>query len=174
MSTYVGGKRRRLIKDNLFNLLQSCLDDLDWFSTTRKHRPVEIVNSMVDNSVEIKPNTIGLSAEDLLNDPLELGSGLEDNIWSMFVDIFAENENVGLHLAGDIYDILRGKMSSIGRMDPSFEVMDLSLATPVAIFTCQIENIEFARNRDWAKPFNKFWWTVAFDIVDSYDDESDD
>ena len=173
MTIYVGGRRRRLIKDNFYNLINDSLDALDWFDPSRKHKPVSVVNSQIDNSDEIKPNVVGISTEDLVSEDMELGSNLESNIWSVFVDVFAESENLGLHLAGDIYDIVRGKLPSIGRTDSSFEVLDLSAATPSSLFVCEFESIELGRNRDWAKPYNKFWWTVALEIVDFYSDEDD-
>lgn len=173
MSVYVGGIRLRLIKDNFQAMIEDSLDQLGWFNAGRKHMPVRVVGTQFDDGEEIKPNVVGISTEIVTNLEMELGSGLEENKHTYFVDIYAENEDVGLHLAGDIYDIVRGKMPSIGRSSPYFNVLDRTQATPTTLFVCEIDNVDVGRSRDWAKGFNRYWWTIGLDVTDYYDNEDD-
>jgi hypothetical protein len=173
MSIYVGGVRLRLIKDNFVSMIEGSLDQLGWFDAGRMHMPVSVIGTQMDDGEKIEPNIVSVSTEIVTNLEMELGSGLEENKHTYFVDIYAENEDVGLHLAGDIYDIVRGKMPSIGRGAPDFDVLDLTQATPTVLFVCEIENVDVGRSRDWGKTFNRYWWTIGLDINDYYDNEGD-
>jgi hypothetical protein len=154
-------------------MVEASLDALGWMDTDRYHKPVKVTGTQIDNSIEIQPNVIGISTETSLNQEWEMGSGLEHNVWTFFLDIYAENEDVGIHLAGDLYDIIRGKMPSIGRSLPEIPIYDLTQATPTELFICEFDNVDIGRSRDWMKPFNKFWWTVGFDVSNYYDNEDD-
>lgn len=174
MSTYTGGIRLRLIKDSFYQMVKDSLEARNWFAAGRRHSPVEFVRDRLDPSVQILPNKIALATDDIIGYEAELGSDLRENIWAFTLDIYAENDDLGLELAGELRDILRGKMRSIGRTTPTFSVMDYSLATPVPIFTCEIEDAEFGRINDNPKPYNKFWWRVICDVIDYYDNDEDD
>jgi hypothetical protein len=121
----VGGLRRRLIKDNLYNMVYDSLDGLGWFNTSLNTMPLELIPEQLDAAVEIKPNKVSISAEELIADEIEMGSNLDEYKWDIYFDIFAEDESIGIHLTGDIYDILRGKMASLGRTGSFLEVYDL-------------------------------------------------
>ena len=168
MANVTGGLRRRLIKDNLYYMLEDSLRQLGWFNGALSRQSVTLVAEQIDARTEIKPNVIGISAEDLLSENIELGSNLDEYTWSIFIDIFAESEAVGTHLSGDIYDILNGKISSIGRTGPDFAVKDLMTEEQPFLFNCYIDGIEVARVREWEKPHMKYWWIVACDLVDTY------
>lgn len=130
---------------------------------------VTILTEQINPLTEIKPNKIGISSEDLTNREMELGSNLAENRWDIFIDIFAENEFVGVALAGDLFDIIRGKMPSIGRDDSNFPIYDY--IDDSLMFYCELENAEVNRVRDWERPYNKYWWVVACQIVDTYYDD---
>lgn len=166
-----GGLRKRLIRDNLYYAISNSLDTLGWFDNTLSEQPVTLLAEQIDSSTEIKPNKIGLSTEDSLNRPIELGSNLEEDSWEIYFDIFAENEAVGIHLSGDIYDILRGKIA--GRTGSVLSVYDLTQTGEPYLFSCNIEDIEMARVREWERPFNKYWWVVGCLIKDQYYGEGD-
>jgi hypothetical protein len=173
MTTPVGGIRYRLIKDNLEMMLRDSLDSIGWFNSGRKHAPVSIIGESVNPHVEIKPNIISISTENMETTEWEMGSGLEEHRWDVYLDIFAESNAMGLHLAGDIQDVLKGKMPSIDRDRPILDVFDIRMATPVKIFTCQLENVQMARVRNWTDPWNEHWWALLVEVVDYYDSESD-
>jgi hypothetical protein len=168
MSQVVGGLRRRLIKDNFYWMVHSSLSELGWFNGGLSTSDVTLLSDQVDPRTEIKPNKVSISAEELSSDEIEMGSNLEQYNWDVYLDIFAEDESVGIHLTGDIYDILRGKIESIGRTGSSFDVYDLRIEDEPYLFTCQLENIEESRVREWDAPFNKYWWVIAVTIVDTY------
>ena len=167
----VGGLRARLIYDNIYNTINDGLDDLDWFNPVRTHEDVEVVPKPIDKLTEILPNKVGISMESVVEEEIELGSTMADNNWLVFVDVMAEDANVGLHLATDVKDILLGRMESIGRDSPTIEVLDLRQATPTGLFTVTIKNFEMEKDKTNA-PHRQFWWTLAFDVEDTYTGES--
>lgn len=171
MTNYVGGLRLRLIKDSLYYMLNSSMDQLGWFNSGLTTKPVILTPEQLDTSVEIKPNIVGISSENMIQQDIELGSNLAENTWDIYIDVLAEDEAVGIHLAGDIYDILRGKISSIGRTKPRLEVYDLYPNNNDIIFNCQFENVILHRVRDWSKPANKYWWVIGVEIIDTYYDD---
>ena len=164
----LGGLRRRLIKDNFYYMLYNSLSDLGWFTGSMSKQPVTLVPEQIDSRTEIKPNKIGIASEDLDSEEAEMGSDLEQSRWQVYIDIFAEDESIGIHLTGDIYDILRGKFHSLGRKGPILEVYNLMEDGEPYLFTCHIEDIEEARVREWDNPHNKYWWVIAFSIMDTY------
>lgn len=171
---YVGGKRHRLIKDNVKRQVTEGLDSLGWFNTARRHKPVEVLGTQLDPSEEITPNKVCVFIEDF-NDA-EMGMGQDWNLTetriNCFLEVFAENGSIGQELTGDIYDILRGKFNAIND-DTSVAVYDLTGDNEL-LFHCDYEDIEVMRSRNWDLPFNKYWWTIAVDIIDTYRDDRDD
>lgn len=167
MTIYVGGKRIRLIKDNLTFAVEAALDSLGWFDAGRNHRSVQVIGEQLDPSVEITPNIVGVTIEDIDYSELEMGSDLEENRLTTFIDIFAENTAIGQHLTGDVVDFLRGKFTQINP-EQILEVYDLSQATPSFLFNCFYEEIEVNNSRSWDLPYNKYWWTIGVDIIDRY------
>jgi hypothetical protein len=97
-----------------------------------------------------------------------MGSALDQYSWEIYIDIFAEDESVGIHLSGDIYDVLAGKFGSIGRSDNKLDVYNLTADGEPYLFTCELRNPEVARVREWNKPFNKYWWVIGCTVVDYY------
>jgi hypothetical protein len=168
MSEIVGGLRRRLIKDNLYYMIHNSMDQLNWFSGDLSNDPVELISEQIDSSKEIKPNKISISAEDLNTREWEMGSTLDEYAWEIYIDIFAEDESVGIHLSGDIYDILTGKFTSLGRSDNRFNVYNLAVDGEPFLFSCELRNVEIGRVREWNKPFNKYWWVIGVTVVDYY------
>lgn len=173
MSTYVGGKRLACIQDSFYRMVSDSMGELGWLTSVPGTRAdVTILAEQINPGTEIRPNQVGISSEDLTDREMELGSNLAENRWDIFIDIFAENEFVGVALAGDVFDILRGKIAAISRTGTAFPVYDYTDNS--IMFNCYLENIEINRIRDWDRPYNKYWWVVACQIVDTYyDDEID-
>lgn len=173
MSGYVGGKRLACIQDSFYRMVSDSMGELGWLTSVPGTRSdVTILAEQINPGTEIRPNQVGISSEDLTDREMELGSNLAENRWDIFIDIFAENEFVGVALAGDVFDILRGKIAAISRTGTAFPVYDYT--DDSIMFNCYLENIEINRIRDWDRPYNKYWWVVACQIVDTYyDDEID-
>jgi hypothetical protein len=175
--SYIGGVRNRLVRDNFRRMIEEALSELGWFNLNRNHLPVTVKSGPFDTSEEILPNVVGVSIEDIQSEELELGSNLEETRHFAYVDIFAEDDPIGTQLSGDIFDIIRGKFSSLrdsGIADGRLNVLDLSDATPSTIFYCNLEFPEINRNRNWNQKYNKFWWIIAVEIVDAYMDDEDE
>lgn len=174
MTNPVGGQRLSLINYNMHKLIKDCLHDLGWLNTGRQHKPITVIDEPFDPSVEIQPNVVSISGEELLGIEVELGSDLEENRWSYYVDIYPENIPLGRFIAGDIRDILRGKMNSIGRNRPNLGIVNpYSGATPSVMFYVEFEDVDIQRVRKWQNPYNKDWFTVSFVLVDYYDSDLD-
>jgi hypothetical protein len=169
--SYVGGKRDRLIIDNLRNHIVNGLDALGWFDVGRPHRSVTVLSQPVGQDEQLQPNIISISEEDLSETEVELGSHLSDFRWTFAVDVYAENAALGRHLTGDVRGLLTGRFSSIGYNSPTLDVYDLTLATPIVIFRCELGDIVYGRQRNYSRSFEKYWWTIMFDVVDSYMNE---
>lgn len=152
-------------------MLDKALDDLGWYTSTLVDNPVELLSESVMNPEEIKPNKIAISAEEMMTREWELGSDLDEYSWDIYIDIFAEDEITGIHLSGDIYDILKGKMSSIGRTSSTLEVYDLRDDGQPHLFTCELRGIEQGRVREWSKEYSQFWWVVGMSVIDYYQGE---
>ena len=173
MTVVVGGVRKRLIKYSFEVMINDALDQLGWFADGRGHRDVRVIGSPVDEDTEVLPNVVSIAAEDVSSMEWELGSNLEEIRWDFYVDIYAENDAVGLHLAGDIVDVLKGKLPSIGRARPQLHVLDYQQATPVELFRCQLEEVDMAKVRNWTQPWQRYWYVVGCQVVDYYADEND-
>lgn len=171
---YVGGLRARLVKDNFFNLIKDSLGDLGWSDSGREHLPVKFLAVQVDDDMELSPNIVSISEEDVVSDEYEMGSNLAEHIWTYFIEVYAESHAVGLHIAMDIRDILEGRFTSINATKNSFTVFDLTEATPSSLFNCQMENISVDRIRGYNAQHEKYWWVISLDVVDFYDNEDGD
>ena len=169
---YVGGKRQRLIKDNFARDIEAGLTTLGWFDAGRNHQPVKVISDQLDPAVEIKPNIVGITIEDIHPQEIEMGSYLEESTISSFIDIFAEGNSVGQHLVGDVFDLLRGKFTSI-KDNPLLPILDLGQPDLPLLFNCYYENFEIQKNRSWSSSYNQHWWTIGVDIIDYYMDDTD-
>lgn len=173
MTAIVGGLRARLVRESLFNTLNDSLDALGWFDHDRQHQPIEFLSAAVDDTTEIKFNTVAIADADLTTIEAEIGSMLTEHRWSFYVDIYAENNALGVQLAYDIKDILEGRMPSIGRTDGSFTVYDYRSATPTMFTICQIENVMVDRAQGFTEPWRRWWYSVALTVVDYYGTDAD-
>lgn len=167
----IGGLRARLIKDNLFNLIEDSLEAVGWMDAGRQHEDVTVVPEPLDNLTEITPNKVGIDFKNITEQNVEMGSNMAENTWLVFVDIMAENYDIGLHLSTDVKDIITGHYDSIGRDAPTLTVLDLTLATPTAFATCHITEFEMEKDESEAE-HRRYWWTCAFNLEDTYTDST--
>jgi len=149
-------------------MLNQAFTDLGWFEDIPGRITPKFVPDQLDRQVEIKLNTIALADTNLNDDEAEMGSNLSDIRWTFYVDIFAEDKATGIHIVNDVRDIMKGKMPSIGRDMQRLDVYDYTLATPVKIFSCDVEKVMVDRGQDFSKPWLHHWYMCRFDIVDAY------
>jgi hypothetical protein len=171
---YVGGILYRLVFDNFVNMVTESLTDLDWFSDNRGHKPLKIYPEPIDENTAFDSNAMSISMEDIMETEAEMGSMLSEHSFSIYIDVYGENNVVAMHLASDIKEILQGRFTSIGRDNPVFDVYDLSQATPEFLFYCEIEEVELDRSRFHSKPYEKYWWVVSCIITYTYNNDAED
>jgi len=169
--TIVGGLRVRLTYDSLFNEIERILDELGWFDAGRQHLPINFVNEPTDPELETPLNTMALVPEDMFDSEIELGSLMSEFRRTFYLDFFGQNQSVSEHIMFDMKDALQGRMSSINRDAPNFELWNYTLATPVVIDTLDIEQVSLKRSNNWTKPWHKNWYSIAFTVVDYYGSE---
>lgn len=174
MTTPVGGLRARLIKESMYRMVDTALEDLGWYADDSWFSPINLIPEQIDDQTEIVPNVVAISDDDDDNIELEMGSNLTEFRWTYWIDVYGENNAVALHIGRDIRDFLQGRMPSIGRGSPSLTVLDYTLATPTELFTCELENISLNRAHDFPKEYQKYWYSIYVELVDSYGDENDD
>lgn len=148
------GLNLRLVSDNVYNLVDELISDGDWNDTGRANKTVTVINTPLDSGELIEPNLVSVVMEDINHADVEIGSNLTDQRMTFVVDIIAENQSVGLHLAGDITAMFQSLYN--------FPVYDLTLATPTVLFYCDIEGVVQERNRMYESKYAKFWWVVSF------------
>lgn len=170
----VGGLRARLIHDNIYYLVRDALDDLNWLGPSLDHDTVYVRQTQIANSEAVRPNIVAVTVEDDNEEEAELGSLLTHHTWNYYIDVYAEDDALGIHLANDIKDILCGRFTtSVTRGGPDVEILDLRLATPVEIFSVSLENIDLNRSRFFEKAFQEHWWVISFQLIDTYATEED-
>jgi hypothetical protein len=158
----------------MHQMIKNGLDALGWFDTGRRHRPINMISHPVRWDEEVPLNTLSVVSTDTTDDELELGSNAAENRHIFYIDFFGEDDSIGKHLIHDVRDILRGKLPSIGRSRPVLPVYNWSLATPVGLFNCEIENVLVDHAHDFPKPWQRHWYSARCDVVDIYENEYDE
>lgn len=174
MGTVAGGLRARMIKENIYNLVNDGLEDLGWFDSGRDHKSVVCRSNSFGNDEVLEPNIVVVTADDSSDRYMELGSLLTEESWLYYVDVYAENEAVGLHLAGDVKGILAGRFpTSVSRIGPDVDIYDVRVdaATPHVLFSVELDGIDLNRGRSYTSAIEEFWWSIDFVVLDEYTDE---
>lgn len=164
MSTFEGGLLDRVVFDSFVHMIRDSLDQLGWFDVVDSERtPVTLITTPVSLHDEIQPNTVAIQFEDQFDEPAEIGSNLTFDNTMAWVEIYPESMAIGRHIAGDVRDILRGKMPSIDRTDPSFEVLDFpsGVDPPAVLFLADISKVEVHRDREPTTTAGRFWFAVS-------------
>lgn len=181
MAIPVGGTRARLVRDNLQSYVIDGLTALGWFDPARRHAPLQVITAPDEAASDtgaltpVPLNAIAVSLPDVADDEMELGSRLTEDRWTGLVDFYAENDTVGVDVAHTVRDLLRGKYVTIG---PPWDrgvcpLTDLSVQPPVDFGYLEIENVAVDRATGFNQPWRRFWWSVSFDVLDRYTDQTD-
>jgi hypothetical protein len=178
VSAYVGGLRDRLIHDSVYYVLRNGLEMLGWFPggvNAPQVNPVKLVPEQQDWSQEIELNTISVAPYSTTDTEWELGSDLRANRWTFYVDVFGANEAIGLQLSGDVRDILRGKFSALsGSITPeAIQIMDYTMATPVKIFTVDVDSVTRDRAVQTSHRWSNYMFSITCQLCDYYDTDQD-
>jgi len=160
-----GGLRDRMVFESFARMLHAALTQLGWFEPDRAHAPINWRTAIVPEAEELPINTLAVSSEDSRSEEMELGSGLTEDRSIVVVDFYAQNDALGRHLAGDVRDILRGKIPVI-REDPSFVVYDWRNEPPTELFVAEIEGVMLDRAHGFDAPFRRHWFSVLAELVE--------
>lgn len=160
-----------MIRDSYRNMVVEGLTSLGWFDANRRHLPFAVTDRPQKWDDPIRFNSLVISLEDRIDAEAELGSNLTVDTWTSYVDFYAESDDLGLQVMGDVCDILRGKMPSIGRTQPSFEAFDYREDPPEMFTTIQVQNILEDRARNFPNEWQSHWFVVRADLEDEYMDE---
>lgn len=170
-----GGLRARLVRDNIFDVVDDGLRELGYMDEDRPHKSVTVRIDQIDEDEEAEPNLVVVTTEDVTTRDTEMGSLAGEHIWLYYVDVYAEDNVFGMSLATDIRDILQGRISTVSRRGPDIDVYDLrlNLSTPHELFTVELENIDMDKSRFYERPFQKNWWVIGFEVHDYYTTDED-
>jgi hypothetical protein len=168
----VGGTRVRIVYDSIYNEINRALTALGWFDAGREHLPITFRTLPVDDETGVPPNTLVLVSEDEFFNESELGSPYGEHTRQYYLDFYAESQPLGEHVIFDCRDILEGRMASIGRDGPVIPLMNYSIATPVEIGTLDVEFVQVDRGHLFQYPWQKFWYSCSFTILDYYGNET--
>lgn len=164
-----GGLRDRLIRDALYLLVKNSLTQIGWFQQPAAHRPITMVAEPGLPGVEVPVNTLAVSREDIPYDLIELGSQLSEERHVFYIDFYAQSDALGEHVAGDIRDVLRGRMPVIGRDRPTLDVFDRT-QTPVPAtpaFVLELDDVAVDRApRETARAWEAHWFMVRCVVID--------
>jgi len=181
--SYGGGVRARFIYDSLWYMLKGSLGLLGWFNPTvtdippgtRQNLPVQFLARQLDWTQPITLNTLAFAPDDVSSEEKELGSIMMEDVWVYYCDIFAESEAISLQLAGDMKDILWGKMSAVGRtFGPTVDILDLDQPGHYKIGYVEIANVTATRSPNVAQRWQQFLRVVRFEVCDWYILDNDD
>lgn len=165
----IGGIRQRYIKQAIFDRINDNLDLLGWLDTVDSRRDVTVMDEALDHDEEALPNIVAISFEDRKSNEYEMGSLDSKHITNAYVDVYAESNPLGMHLVGDIVDILYGRFVSIGQTGNSrISVLEYGAATPAAFTVVELIEIRSDKARKYNKPFLKHWWQISMSIEDYY------
>jgi hypothetical protein len=158
-----GGLRDRMVFECFANMVKSSLTTLGWFESGRSHAPINWRTSIVPEHEELPINTLTCASEDVRSEELEIGTGLSEDRTVVILDFYAENDALGRHVAGDIRDILRGKLVTD---HPGFVVYDLRESPPVPFSFAEIEGVMLDRAEGFDAPFRRHWFSVLCELVE--------
>lgn len=171
MTAFVAGLRARLVHDSLYAMVKDSLTQLGWFNPNRQHSPITFLATEHDDETEVSMNTLVLVDGSTNTVDLELGSMFAEKRWQFFIDFYGESRPLAIQMSHDIRDIMEGRITAIGRTGPTFKIYNYTIATPVQIGYCMIENVLLDRTHNAPKLYQKHWYSVAFTVVDEYDDD---
>ncbi len=155
-----GGTRYRMTLESVAQNIQAFLATEGWFDPGRQHEPITVIDEFPDDKDEVAVNTLAFSMGDTFTRPMELGSQAENLSIPMFCDFFAENDGLGRHLVGDIYQHVQ--------TIKAFDVLDYDQATPTVDFTVAVreETSEIRKPERAVNAWQQHWFVCSFLVED--------
>ena len=160
MAPLSGGTRYRMTLESVAQDIKAFMTAEGWFDPGREHAPIILIDEYPDDKDEVAANTLAISMGDSFSQPMELGSQAEHFSVPIFADFFAENDGLGRHLTGDIYQHVQ--------TTKTFDVYDYDLATPTVEFAVSVrEEVSEIRKPERAvNAWQRHWFVCAFMVED--------
>lgn len=156
--TLTGGLRDRMLVQSIREQITDELTTLGWMAGGRNHSPLVLITGFPTDQGEVEPNTVAFSMDTGAGRDLELGSNAEQHEMVMFVDMFMEDDSVGLELSGDVYAFLK--------KNRALNVYDYENAK-VVDFRVDIERVDRKKPVRATQAWQKYWHIVSFSAVDT-------
>ncbi len=160
--TLDGGLMQRFITDSVRDLLRSQLGALGWFDAGRRHRPLRILAEQLPWDVPVEPTLVAVALQSTMVAEVEVGNELLLASEDHFVaTVLAEAEGFGLHLAGDVRDIIAANFDDGRRA--VVPIFDYRQPTPPQIAYAVVEDVRIEApashgRRDWLS----HWYEIRF------------
>lgn len=166
--TVVGGLRDRLLKDSFYAQVETALNTLGWLDPARRHKPINLIQKPEHWDVAVPANTVTIDFVGSSVGEWEVGSLLTSDTHIGFVEIYAENDSLGIHLAEDLRDWLRGRLQT-APVSTTFPIYDFRTPTPSTIGYMDIDGVSTARNISISQDvWVRHWYRVRCEIRDTY------
>jgi hypothetical protein len=167
--TIVGGLRDRLLKDSFYAQVEQALNTLGWLDPARNHRPIILTDKANHWDVPVEPNTVTVDFTSSTVDEWELGSPMTQDIHIGYVEIYAENDSLGVHLSNDLRDWLRGRLQE-GLVGVTFPIYDFRQgSTPPVIGYMDLSAVSSLRNVVISEEvWLQHWFRVRCLVRDTY------
>lgn len=165
--TLYGGRRARAVRSSLYHYLDDSLTSLGWYDSNANFTPVSFIDEIPNFEAKtvIKPNTLALIDGESDSSDIELGSFYGEHHWAYSIELYAENDAVGLMLIKDIQAVLEGRYPGVSNSYPQFTLYDYAQSSPEPIGYVDVENIA-ANRMSGPQPWMRYWYAVKFELVD--------
>lgn len=169
--TLEGGALDRAVFESFVLHVRTGLEDLGWVGSPSTGKTQFTFRSKpFRRHEEITPNTIVAAVETTDPYAAEIGSNATINEHSGWIDIYTDTQHqfgqaVATEVAGDVRDMLLGKMSSIGYTEPVFPLFDFTVQPPEQIGWCELEDVHQEKDAVGDPKFH--WSAVNVTIVEA-------
>lgn len=167
-----GGLRARMIADSYRVMIAAALNDLHWFDTGRRNAPLTFAKRPDDWQQSIAPNTITVNPEEWVTGEAGLGNEPFDRI-RMYIDFYAENESLGMHVAHDLRDVILGLRPDLGRTGPELTIFDTRTSPPTMFTRADLVDVRVDRATGFPQPWQRHWFVISCFVEDDYLDDLD-
>jgi hypothetical protein len=167
-----GGLRDRLLKDSFYAIVEQALNTLGWLDPGRVHHPINIIQKPATWDAPVAANTVTVDFASTETIEWEVGSRLTSDLHVGYVEVYAEDDSLGIHLSNDIRDWLRGRLQAtpVGVTFPIFDYREGS--TPPIIGYMDIDAVSALRNVTVNQSlWLRHWFRVRCEIRDTYGSE---
>lgn len=173
MTVIIGGLRDRLIHESVYNRVLGGLTTIGWLDAGRQHAPLNIIPEQKSWDEELPPNTITVAPADTTDEDYEMGTFGSKNTHAFYIDVYGENEALGLQISGDVRDIIRGKFAAQFTNQGQLPVLNYTQTGNPFAFMCDIENVTRDRAQNFPRKYERFLWVIRCEIIDYYSADSD-